>query len=413
MDILNTTAILVTLSAIFMYINVKYIKLPNAIGLMLIALLMSLGLLVSGLLFPSLIPHYELLIQSIDFNKALMSGMLSFLLFAGALHINIDDLLEQKWIIIIMATLGVVGSTFLIGCLVYYILPMLGLEIPFIFALVFGALISPTDPIAVLGILKQVGAPKSLETKMAGESLFNDGVGVVVFSVILGIALGSGDVSFAHISLLFIEEAVGGALFGGLIGWVVYRLLKSVDHYEVEILLTLALVLGGYSLASYFHLSGPIAMVVAGLLIGNRGKAFAMSENTHTQLFSFWDLIDEFLNSVLFVLIGLEVLILTLTSQYIFAGLLAIPIVLLSRGVCVGISVNLMKSAHTFTPHVIKILTWGGLRGGISVALALSIPECESRDLIIVMTYIVVVFSILIQGLTVKPLIQNALKENV
>ena len=413
MDILNTTAILVTLSAIFMYINVKYIKLPNAIGLMLIALLMSLGLLVSGLLFPSLIPHYELLIQSIDFNKALMSGMLSFLLFAGALHINIDDLLEQKWIIIIMATLGVVGSTFLIGCLVYYILPMLGLEIPFIFALVFGALISPTDPIAVLGILKQVGAPKSLETKMAGESLFNDGVGVVVFSVILGIALGSGDASFAHISLLFIEEAVGGALFGGLIGWVVYRLLKSVDHYEVEILLTLALVLGGYSLASYFHLSGPIAMVVAGLLIGNRGKAFAMSENTHTQLFSFWDLIDEFLNSVLFVLIGLEVLILTLTSQYIFAGLLAIPIVLLSRGVCVGISVNLMKSAHTFTPHVIKILTWGGLRGGISVALALSIPECESRDLIIVMTYIVVVFSILIQGLTVKPLIQNALKENV
>ena len=413
MDILNTTAILVTLSAIFMYINVKYIKLPNAIGLMLIALLMSLGLLVSGLLFPSLIPHYELLIQSIDFNKALMSGMLSFLLFAGALHINIDDLLEQKWIITIMATLGVVGSTFLIGCVVYYILPMLGLEIPFIFALVFGALISPTDPIAVLGILKQVGAPKSLETKMAGESLFNDGVGVVVFSVILGIALGSGDVSFAHISLLFIEEAVGGALFGGLIGWVVYRLLKSVDHYEVEILLTLALVLGGYSLASYFHLSGPIAMVVAGLLIGNRGKAFAMSENTHTQLFSFWDLIDEFLNSVLFVLIGLEVLILTLTSQYIFAGLLAIPIVLLSRGVCVGISVNLMKSAHTFTPHVIKILTWGGLRGGISVALALSIPECESRDLIIVMTYIVVVFSILVQGLTVKPLIQNALKENV
>ena len=413
MDILNTTAILVTLSAIFMYINVKYIKLPNAIGLMLIALLMSLGLLVSGLLFPSLIPHYELLIQSIDFNKALMSGMLSFLLFAGALHINIDDLLEQKWIIIIMATLGVVGSTFLIGCVVYYMLPMLGLEIPFIFALVFGALISPTDPIAVLGILKQVGAPKSLETKMAGESLFNDGVGVVVFSVILGIALGSGAVSFAHISLLFIEEAVGGALFGGLIGWVVYRLLKSVDHYEVEILLTLALVLGGYSLASYFHLSGPIAMVVAGLLIGNRGKAFAMSENTHTQLFSFWDLIDEFLNSVLFVLIGLEVLILTLTSQYIFAGLLAIPIVLLSRGVCVGISVNLMKSAHTFTPHVIKILTWGGLRGGISVALALSIPECESRDLIIVMTYIVVVFSILIQGLTVKPLIQNALKENV
>ena len=413
MDILNTAAILVTLSAIFMYINAKYVKLPNAIGLMLIALIMSLGLLVSGLLFPSLVPHYELLIHSIDFNKALMSGMLSFLLFAGALHVNIDDLLEQKWIISIMATLGVVGSTFLIGGVVYYLLPMLGLEISFIFALVFGALISPTDPIAVIGILKQVGAPKSLETKMAGESLFNDGVGVVVFSVILGIAMGHGDASFSHISLLFLEEAVGGAVFGGAIGWVVYRLLKSIDHYEVEILLTLALVLGGYSLASYFHLSGPIAMVVAGLFIGNHGKAFAMSENTHTQLFSFWDLIDEFLNSVLFVLIGLEVLILTLTSQYIFAGLLAIPIVLLSRGVCVWIPVNLMKSVHTFTPHVVKILTWGGLRGGISVALALSIPEAENRDLIIVMTYIVVVFSILVQGLTVKPLIHYALKENV
>jgi len=412
-DILNTAAILVTLSAIFMYINVKYIKLPNAIGLMLIALIMSLGLLVSGILFPSLVPHYELLIHSIDFNKTLMSGMLSFLLFAGALHVNIDDLLKQKWIITIMATLGVVGSTFLIGYMVYYLLPMLGLEIPFIFALVFGALISPTDPIAVIGILKQVGAPKSLETKMAGESLFNDGVGVVVFSVILDIALGHGDASFSHISLLFIEEAVGGALFGGIIGWVVYRLLKSVDDYEVEILLTLALVLGGYSLASYFHLSGPIAMVVAGLLIGNHGKAFAMSERTHTQLFSFWDLIDEFLNSVLFVLIGLEVLILTLSTQYILAGLLSIPIALLSRGICVGFSVNLMKRVHTFTPHVVKILTWGGLRGGISVALALSIPEGESRDLIIVMTYIVVVFSILVQGLTIKPLIQNALKEKV
>jgi CPA1 family monovalent cation:H+ antiporter len=397
-----------------MYINVKFIKLPNAIGLMLIALIMSLGLLVSGLLFPSLIPYYELLIQSIDFNKTLMSGMLSFLLFAGALHVNIDDLLKQKWIITIMATLGVVGSTFLIGGVIYYFLPVLGLEIPLIFALVFGALISPTDPIAVLGILKQVGAPKSLETKMAGESLFNDGVGVVVFSVILGLSEpGHGEVSFSHISFLFFEEAIGGALFGGVIGWVVYKLLKSIDHYEVEILLTLALVLGGYSLASYLHLSGPIAMVVAGLLIGNHGKAFAMSENTHTQLFSFWSLIDEFLNSVLFVLIGLEVLILSLSTQYVIVGLLVIPIVLLSRGVCVGISVNLMKSVHTFSPHVVKILTWGGLRGGISVALALSIPESESRDLIIVMTYIVVVFSILVQGLTMKPLIQNALKENV
>ena len=413
MDVLNTAAILVTMSSIFMYINVKFIKLPNAIGLMLIALIMSLCLLLSGILFPALVAHYEILIYSIDFNKTLMSGMLSFLLFAGALHVDINDLLEQKWIISIMATFGVVGCTFLIGAVVYYILPLIGLEIPFIFALLFGSLISPTDPIAVLGILKQVGAPKSLETKMAGESLFNDGVGVVVFSVILGIVLGHGDTSFSYISLLFFEEAIGGAAFGGLLGWIVYRLLKSIDHYQTEILLTVALVLGGYSLATYLHLSGPIAMVIAGLFIGNHGKSFAMSKSTHTQLFSFWELIDEFLNSVLFVLIGLEVLILTFSGQYLIAGILAIPIVLLSRGIFIWIPVNLMKKIHTFTPHVVRILTWGGLRGGISVALALSIPENDSRDMIVVMTYMVVVFSILVQGLTMKPLIQNSLKENM
>jgi CPA1 family monovalent cation:H+ antiporter len=378
---------------------------------MLIALLMSLGLLLSGIIFPSLVAQYELLINSIDFNKTLMSGMLSFLLFAGALHVNIDDLIKQKWIILLMATVGVIGSTFLIGGIIFYTFNGLGIYIPFIYALLFGSLISPTDPIAVLGILKQVGAPKSLETKMAGESLFNDGVGVVVFSVILSIALGQSDVSAGQILFLFFEEAIGGLIFGALLGWLVFSLLKSIDHYEVEIMLTLALVLGGYSLATYWHVSGPIAMVIAGLFIGNHGKLFAMSESTHTQLFSFWELIDEFLNAILFVLIGVEVLVLTFSNQYILAGCIAIPLVLLSRGFCVGLSVNALRCIHQFSPHVVKVLTWGGLRGGISVALALSIPANESRDLLIVMTYIVVVFSILVQGLTVKPLVQFALND--
>jgi CPA1 family monovalent cation:H+ antiporter len=380
---------------------------------MLIALIMSLVLIVSGLAFPILVPQYMRLIEGIDFNKTLMSGMLSFLLFAGSLHVNIDDLLEQKWVISILATLGVVGSTFIIGCVLYYLLPVIGIQVPFIYTLLFGSLISPTDPIAVLGILKQANAPKSLETKISGESLFNDGVGVVIFTAILGIAMSTdGHMTASHIALLFLEEAIGGAIFGFVLGWVVYRMLKSVDHYEVEILLTVALVLGGYSLAATLHLSGPIAMVIAGLLIGNRGKAFAMSDRTHTQLFSFWELIDEFLNAVLFVLIGLEILILTFDQNYFLSGLLAIPIVLLSRGTCVGLAVNLLKRSHSFSPHVVKILTWGGLRGGISVALALSLPPGEPRSLIIMMTYIVVVFSIVVQGLSMRSLIQYSLERS-
>lgn len=406
MGLLDITALLLSLAAVFSYINHRYIRLPTTIGLMLIALLVSLaiiGLKQLGLAFPE--QWAGRVLESIDFNETLMQGMLSFLLFAGALHVNLENLAKQRWVIAVLASVGVLTSTFIIGGLSWWLFGVLGLDIDFIYCLLFGALISPTDPIAVLGILKTAGAPKSLETKITGESLFNDGVGVVIFLVLLGIAT-SGEVSTGEVAMLFAEEALGGALFGLVIGWIAYRMLASVDNYQVEILLTLALVMGGYSLAGALHLSGPIAIVIAGLLIGNRGRVLAMSDRTREHLDTFWELVDEILNAVLFVLIGLEVLVLTFQQDYLPAALLMIPVVLLARFVSVGIPISLMRNFRRFTPHAVKILTWGGLRGGISVALALSLPAGAERDAIITVTYIIVVFSILVQGLTVDRLIK-------
>ena len=299
MDILNTIAILLTLSAIFSYLNYRFIKLPTAIGIMLISLVLSLLLLIIGKLgFFDFSLQASTLISSIDFHETLIDGMLSFLLFAGALHINLDELSKQKWVILILATVGVVSSTFIIGGISWIILNALELNISFIYCLLFGALISPTDPIAVLGILKTVGVPKSLEIKIAGESLFNDGVAVVVFLVLLGIANGQGEASISSISLLFVQEAIGGAVYGLIIGGLCFYMLRSVNNYQVEILLTLALVMGGYAFATAIHVSGPIAMVVAGLLIGNHGRVLAMSTSTRDHLDSFWELVDEILNAV-------------------------------------------------------------------------------------------------------------------
>ena len=407
MSILNLAAILITISAIFSFINYKFIKLPTTIGLMLIALIFSLLLLLAGKLgFADFELQAEHLLRSVDFNQTLMQGMLSFLLFAGALHINLNDLAKQKWVISSLATVGILTSTFIIGGISYFLLNQIGIELSFIYCLLFGALISPTDPIAVLGILKSANAPKTLETKIAGESLFNDGVAVVVFIVLLGIATGGHEVTAGHILLLFIEEAVGGVVFGLAIGWITYQLLKQVDNYQVEILLTLALVMGGYALASTIHVSGPIAVVVAGLLIGNHGRTFGMSEHTREHLDTFWQLIDEIFNAVLFVLIGLEVLILPFTSDVLIVSFLLIPLVLAARFISVGLPVTLMRKRRQFTPGAIKILTWGGLRGGISVALALSLPPGEARNVILAITYVVVVFSILVQGLTIGKLVK-------
>ena len=403
MEMLDLAALLLTLAAIFSYINFRFLKLPTTIGIMLIAMLISISLVVLGHCgFEGIQNKATVVLEGIDFNKALMHGMLSFLLFSGALHVNLEDLDQHKWIISILATFGVVMNTFIVGSIAWIVFWLIGLKLPFIYCLLFGSLIAPTDPIAVIGILKKAGVPKSLETKFTGESLFNDGVAVVVFLVIMGIVTGGHDVTAGHIMLLFVEEAIGGVLFGLAIGWLAYQMLKSVDNYQVEVLLTLALVMGGYAFARVIHVSGPIAMVVAGIFIGNRGRLFAMSENTREHLDSFWELMDEILNAVLFLLIGLEILVLTIKGNYLIAGLIMIPVVLLARFISVGIPVTFMRRIRDFSPHAVKILTWGGLRGGISVALALSIPNGPEREALLTVTYIIVIFSILVQGLTIE-----------
>ncbi len=401
MSLFEIAAILITLAALFSYLNERYIRLPTTIGLMLFALLMSLALIALGKLGLGVEDQARSLLANIDFSTTLLHGMLAFLLFAGALHVNLEDLMQQKWFIISLATAGVLISTFIVGGLTWVTLQVLGLGLPFIYCLLFGALISPTDPIAVLGILRSAGAPKNLETQIIGESLFNDGVGVVLFIVLLRIAGGAHDMGMAEVALFFAKEALGGALFGLAAGFLAYRMLKNVDNYAVEMLITLALVTGGYALAEALHLSAPLAIVVAGLFIGNHGRTFAMSDKTVEHLDTFWELVDEILNAVLFVLIGLEVLVMQFTTGYLLAGLLAIPIVLLARLVSVSIPVGLLRLWRKFSPGVIKVMTWGGLRGGISVGLALSLPAGPERDVILTVTYTVVVFSILVQGLTI------------
>lgn len=405
MTLMHTVTILVCLSAGFSYLNHRYIKLPVTIGLMAMALAMSLVLLCLGKLGYGIESQARSFVQRIDFGEALLHGMLSFLLFAGALHVNLDDLLDQKWFIGTLACGGVLVSTAIVGSLTYLGLEWLGHPIPLIAAFLFGALISPTDPIAVLGILKNANAPKRLEIKITGESLFNDGVGVAVFLVLLAMAE-SGRVTPEAMGWLLLQEAVGGIVLGLALGYGAYLMLKSVDQHSVEILITLALVMGGYAVADALHTSGPIAVVVAGLLIGNHGRHLAMSDTTREYLDTFWELIDELLNAVLFVLIGLEVLVLRFQDEYLFAGLLAIPLVLFARFVSVSLPVQFFRLFEDLTNRATVILTWGGLRGGISVAMALSLPASTYRDAIVAMTYIVVVFSILIQGLTIERLIR-------
>ena len=410
MDLLNTVSILITLAALFSYLNYRYIKLPTTIGIMLIALIISACLIIAGKAgFQGLFVYAETVLRGIDFHHTLMNGMLSFLLFAGALHINLKDLAQQKWLVLFLATFGVVVSTFLVGGLSWLVLSAFGLNISYIYCLLFGALISPTDPIAVMGILKKAGAPKSLEIKIAGESLFNDGIGVVIFTVLLGIAAGGTEPTMGSIGFLFFQEAIGGIVFGLVTGYITFSMLRTVDNYQVEIMLTLALVMGGYALAHALHLSGPIAMVVAGLLIGNHGRQHAMSDATQFRLDNFWELVDEILNAVLFVIIGLEVLVLSFKLEYMLISLAIIPLVLGVRFVSVAFPVKLLSRLRSFSPRVVEIMTWGGLRGGISIALALSLPLGFEREVILTITYLVVAFSILVQGLTVSQVVKGNL----
>ena len=401
--------ILVVLSAVFGYINVRFLKLPNSIGLMLITIVFTFGVFALSYFDATLLDAERFIIKQIDFKSVLLEVMLSFLLFAGALHTNFEQLKVQRWPVLVFSTFGVLVSTFLVGASVFLILKLIGLDINFIYCLLFGALISPTDPIAVLGILKKAGVPKKLEAKIVGESLFNDGVGVVIFLTIFQIAaLGTGEVEAFDVFTLFGKEVFGGILLGGVLGWVTYRLMKSINDYDIEVIITLAAVMGGTVIAHKLHLSAPLAMVTAGLVVGNDTvRGTAMSEITESYVDKFWELIDILLNTILFVLIGMEILVLTFKTEYILAGIIAIPVVLLCRYLSLLLPISLFKKKLDFVPKTNLIMTWGGLRGGISIALALGLTEAMQRDLFLVITYVVVVFSILVQGLTVGKLVKR------
>lgn len=418
MDVFQILAVLITLTAVFSYLNHRILKLPTTIGLMLIAMASSLALFALGGRHPEFQREATAFLSRIDFNKTLMQGMLGVLLFAAALHVNLSDLKQHRITIGVLATVGVVLSTVMVGYLTYYLFAFLGIEVRLIYCFLFGALISPTDPIAVLGILKHVGAPKDLETKIAGESLFNDGVAVVAFLGLLQMATGEKSFDPMHLTRMFLQEAVGGVIYGLVIGWVALLMLRKIDEYKVEVLISLAVALGGYALAAKLHVSGPIAMVVAGLFIGNEGRAGAMSEVTRAHLDTFWELIDEILNALLFVLIGLELLVVRVTWPHVVIGTLAWGLVLISRFTAVAIPLRFLGGRRVFPEGTTKVLTWGGLRGGVSVALALSIPAVvegeavHEREVLLAITYVVVILSIVIQGLSIGRMLKRTFPRN-
>jgi CPA1 family monovalent cation:H+ antiporter len=403
MDIFHLFSILIVISAGFAYINFRFIKLPNVIGLMLISLIFSFFILISGHFFPYLKLEISRILKDLNFSELLLEGMLSFMLFAGAIHIKFEDLNKEKISIILYSTLSVIISTFIIGISTYYLLLLFNIEVDLVHALLFGALISPTDPIAVLSILQTAKVSKSLETKIAGESLFNDGVAVVVFITILKLAQPGAEVSFGSVAILFGQEAIGGLILGAAIGYVGYKLLASIDNYQVEIMITLAVVMGGYTLAHYIHVSGPLAMVIAGLITGNHGKKYGMSDITEEYIDKFWEVIDGILNALLFVLIGLELLIIDINPYILGIAVILIFVSLITRYISVWFPSLFIKGGDT-SRRTLLILTWGGLRGGISIALALSIQPEFHKNIWVTITYVIVCFSILIQGTTIKKL---------
>ena len=411
MSLFEIGAFLIGLSALFGYINHRYLRAPHTIGLVLIALAASLALLVIESLVPA--ANVDTLIVGvlgrIDFHETLMHGMLSFLLFAGALHVDLFALRSRYRTIGLMATAGTVVSTLVIGTVTWLLAGWAGHSIPFVWALVFGALISPTDPVAVLALFRTVPVPPALKVTLAGESLFNDGVGVVVFTILVGVAVQGGEPSFLHIGELFAVEVLGGLALGLVAGYIGYRAMHHLDEPNLEALITLAVVMVCYAAAIRLEASGPIAMVVAGLFIGNKGMKYAVSERSRDYLQKFWMLLDEILNSVLFLLIGLEVLIIARTGFDFWIGVLVIPVTLAGRWLAVFLSIAALRRWEAFTRGAVPVLTWGGLRGGIAVALALSLPANEFRPLILHVTYVVVLFSIIVQGLTVTRLIRRVI----
>lgn len=412
MTVLQIASFLIVLAGLFGAINYFFLKLPAAIGILVVALLASMTILGIDTLIPSIdmIAAIRPVVLEIQFSDTLLGWMLGLLLFAGALHVKLEELRAQALTVALMATLGVAVSTAIAGFGFSLIT-----GIPILIALVFGALISPTDPVAVLGVLREANLRKSLETQIAGESLFNDGVGYVVFLLLVGLAFPHGehhgDASLMSVIELFGKEAFGGALLGGILGWLTFQIMKRIDDYPLEVLLSLGLAFGGYELAIYLHVSGPIMAVVAGLFIGDVGVKHGMSELTRRYLNGFWELVDEILNAVLFLLIGVEVFAVAFQMDYLIAGLLSIGLALIARLAAVGVPLAILRPFRKYKTDVLPIMTWGGIKGGISVALALSLPESEYKPLILTATYVVVVFSIIVQGLTIAPLARRLNRE--
>ncbi|QOR73139.1 sodium:proton antiporter [Cruoricaptor ignavus] len=403
MELYYSFSILIVFAATFAFVNYKFLKLPGTIGIMVIAIAVSVFLVMFGeTALPKTYKNLYSLINSVDFSEVLMGAMLNFLLFAGGVHINVQDLKEQTGPVAVYATVGVLISTFAVGFGAYYLLPLVGLPVPLIWCLVFGALISPTDPVAVLSVLKQANVPKAVETKVAGESLFNDGMAVVVFSVLLQLAAGNHvELNAESIGSLLLQEAGGGLLLGVILGYTASRAIRQVDDYIISVLITLAVVMGGYLIAHEMHISAPLAMVAAGLFVGNFSRKFMMKTETQDYLIKFWELIDEILNAVLFLFIGFELLTIDDLNEYLAAGGICILVVLLARWVSILLPATLLSRRYRFTRQTVKVLVWGGIRGGVSIALALSIPKGEYSEAIISITYCVVVFSIVVQGLTI------------
>lgn len=402
MDLLQIASILIVLAALFGVLNYHFLKLPQAIGILVVALLASLGILGFDTLFPALQIGDEVrkIVGEFEFSEALLEGMLGLLLFAGALHVSISELRSQAGVVFLMATLGVALSTAIVGFGFSWITGM-----PLLVAMVFGALISPTDPVAVLGVLREANLRKSLETKIAGESLFNDGVAYVIYLVLVAMAfpvVGSHVTEVSDGAILFVQEALGGAAMGAALGWGTFQIMKRIDDYALEVLITLALAFGGYILSIYLHISAPIMAVVAGLFIGHVGMRDGMSEETRGYVDAFWKLVDEILNAILFVMIGFEIFV--ITDDYLLQGIYAIALALFGRLAAVAVPSVMMSGPGVIKGDIIPLMTWGGLKGGISIALALALPDSEWKPMILSVTYMVVIFSILIQGLTIAPM---------
>ncbi|KAG4081116.1 hypothetical protein HA402_010287 [Bradysia odoriphaga] len=407
MSMFDSAGALLALIAVFGYINHRFIKLPDTLGITAVGLIAFVGLSLFGLAHPEMALKAQTLVEQIDFSDLVFHGLLSLLLFAGALHVDLSKMRQFKLPVFLLATVGVVISAVVVGAGFYYVAQLFGHSISFLWCLVFGALISPTDPIAVLAVLKNAGASENVETKITGEALFNDGTAVVAFLTLVGLASGATEFSAGQVSLTLLREVLGAAALGVIVGYTASFMLRGLDSYPVEILTTLALATGGYSLAEVLHVSAPLAVVVMGLVIGNHGAAKNMTEKTREHLFSFWGLLDELLNLVLFGLIGLEVIALSFKLTDFWLGLVAIPVVLVARYLSVATPMTILRQFRELSPHAVKIMTWGGLRGGISIALALSLPAFEGRDMIIGVTYVVVIFSLLVQATTLGPLVKR------